>query len=134
MYFLLYVSCYMDLSKLQNGLVKVVTWICQNCNVDLSKMFYVFLALCQAKPTWSLTNILKLVEPSALNSTPWTATTTKVTSALKIPCTIVQSTIVLIKANHPQPTWHTRASAVWNRILWNRLRRNLKSLLQELCF
>ena len=61
----------MDLSKLQNGLVKVVTWICQSCYVDLSKMFYVFLALCQAKPTWSLTNILKLVEASALNWRCW---------------------------------------------------------------
>ena len=31
--------------------------------VDLSKLFYVFLALCQTKPSWCLTNISSLLKP-----------------------------------------------------------------------
>ena len=37
-----------------------------NCYRDLSKLFYVFLALCQTKQSPSLTKISKLVEASAL--------------------------------------------------------------------
>ena len=44
----------MDLSKLLHGFVKVVTWICQS--------FYVSIALCQTKPSWSLTKFSKFVE------------------------------------------------------------------------
>ena len=58
--------------------VKVVTWICQSCYLDLSKLllgfvklFCVFLVLCQSKPRWSLTKISKLVEASALNWSYW---------------------------------------------------------------
>ena len=48
------------------GFVKVV-WICQSCYMDLSRLFYAFLALGQRKPSRSLTRISKLVEGSALN-------------------------------------------------------------------
>ena len=53
------------------GLVKVTTWICWSCYVDLSKLFYVFLDLCQTRPSWSLTKISKLVEAAALNQRCW---------------------------------------------------------------
>ena len=45
-------SCYMDLSKLLHGFVK---WL-----HGFFKLLYVFLALCHTKPSWCLTNILKL--------------------------------------------------------------------------
>ena len=57
---------YMDLSKLIHGIVKVATWICKSCYVDMSKLIYLFLTLCQTKPSWSLAKISKLVEASAL--------------------------------------------------------------------
>ena len=66
----------------------VVTWNSQNCfvdfckslihicqNMDFSKLLhgfvYVFLALGQTKPSWSLTKISKQVEASALNWRSW---------------------------------------------------------------
>ena len=39
--------------------------------MDLSKLFYVFLDLCQTRPSWSLTKISKFVEASALNQRCW---------------------------------------------------------------
>ena len=32
----IFLSCYMDLSKLLHGFVKVVTWICQSCSIYYS--------------------------------------------------------------------------------------------------
>jgi len=52
-------------------IVKVTTWICWSCYVDLSKLFYVFLDLCQTRPSWSLTKISKLVEAAVLNQRCW---------------------------------------------------------------
>ena len=52
------ISCCIDLSKLLHGFVNVFT---------LSKLFSVFLALCQTKQSWGLTKISKLVEASVLN-------------------------------------------------------------------
>ena len=49
------------------GFVKVAKWICFDCCMDLSKLLFVFLALCQTKPSWSLTKISMLVEAPALN-------------------------------------------------------------------
>ena len=85
----LFLSCYIDLSKLIHGCLKVFTWIfqtwyciSQNCYMDLSKLshgllklllgfvkvcLFIFLALCQTKPSRSLAKISKLVEASALN-------------------------------------------------------------------
>ena len=61
-------SCHMDLSKFLYGFLWVVTWICLMCqSLDLSKLFDVFLTLCQTKPCWSFTKISKFVEASALN-------------------------------------------------------------------
>ena len=40
------------LSKLLSGFVKVVKWISLSCYMDLSKLFYLYLALCQTKPSW----------------------------------------------------------------------------------
>ena len=63
------------------GFVKIVTWIslivkwicqtcykwiCWSCYMDLSKLFSVFLALCQTILSWSLTMMSKHVEASAL--------------------------------------------------------------------
>ena len=42
--------------------VELNCWICQSCCMDLSKLLHVFLALCQTKPSWSLTKILNDVE------------------------------------------------------------------------
>ena len=39
--------------------VKVATWICLSLNMDLSKLFYVFLTLCQTIQSWFL-NISEL--------------------------------------------------------------------------
>ena len=39
--------------------------------MDLSKLFFVFLALCQTKPSWSLNKISKLFDPSAFNLRCW---------------------------------------------------------------
>ena len=49
-------SCYMDISNLLNRFGKFVTWICQSRYIDLlhmalSKLVYVFRALCQTKPS-----------------------------------------------------------------------------------
>ena len=44
----------MDLSnfyELLHGFVKIDAWISLSCNRDLSNLFYVFLALCQTKPS-----------------------------------------------------------------------------------
>ena len=64
---LISLSCHMDLSnfymyssKLPHGFAKVV-------KVDLLKLLYVFIVLCQTKPSWSLIKISKLVEASALS-------------------------------------------------------------------
>ena len=43
----------MDFSELLHGFVKIDTWICLSYYVDLSKLFYIFLPLCQTKPSWS---------------------------------------------------------------------------------
>ena len=53
----------MDFSKVFQGFVKVATWVCYSCYMDL---FHVFLALCQTKRSLSLTKISKLGETSAL--------------------------------------------------------------------
>ena len=45
----------------------VAKWICFDCCMDLSKLLFVFLALCQTKPSWWSTKISKLIEASALN-------------------------------------------------------------------
>ena len=46
--------------------VELNCWICQSWYMDLLKyMLHVFLALCQTKPSWSLTKSSKLVEASA---------------------------------------------------------------------
>ena len=60
---------YMDFSKLSQGFVKIDTWISLGCYTDLSKLFYIFFALCKTKPSRSLTKISKLesFEASALN-------------------------------------------------------------------
>ena len=44
------------------GFVKVARWICLSYDMDLSKLFYVFLALCQTKSSWSLTMISSLLK------------------------------------------------------------------------
>ena len=49
----------MDLSKLLDGFVKVVTWICQSCSMY-------FLPFAKKKTRRSLTKISKLVEASVL--------------------------------------------------------------------
>ena len=54
-----YLICYMDLSKMLNGFVKVVTWVCQSCSMYLSP----FAKQNQAE----VSPRLKLVEASALN-------------------------------------------------------------------
>ena len=45
-------NCYMNMSKLLHGSVKVVTWICQNCYMDLLKLLHwsvkVFTWICQS--------------------------------------------------------------------------------------
>ena len=38
--------------------VELNCWISQRCYMDLSKLLYVFLALCQTKPSWSLAKSL----------------------------------------------------------------------------
>ena len=45
-------SCYMDLSKLLQGYVKVVTCICQSSNMSLSKLIYVFVKLPNQAKLW----------------------------------------------------------------------------------
>ena len=50
----IYLRSYMDLSKLLHGFLKVV-------NMHLSKLFYVFLALCWTKLSWSLTKISEVL-------------------------------------------------------------------------
>ena len=45
--------------------------------MDLSKLFYLFLTLCQYKSNWSLTKISKLVEASALNKRFWMSQSTQ---------------------------------------------------------
>ena len=47
--------CSMNLLKLQHQFVKFAAWICWYCYVNLSKLFYVFIALSQITPGWSLT-------------------------------------------------------------------------------
>ena len=42
-----------------------------NCYMDMSKLFYLFLALCQTKPRWSLTKSSKLLEASAQTKRCW---------------------------------------------------------------
>ena len=74
--------CQSGFDKLINGFLQVIVWIdymdllicygvakwiCFDCCMDLSKLLVVFLALCQTKPSWSLTKISMLVEASALN-------------------------------------------------------------------
>ena len=54
-----------------HGFVDIDIWISLGCYMDFSKMFYVFLALCQTKPSWRLTKISKLVGASALNCFEW---------------------------------------------------------------
>ena len=44
--------------------------------MDLSKLIHGFFALCQTKPSWSLTKISKLVEASALNERCWMSQST----------------------------------------------------------
>ena len=56
----------MDLSNLLDGFLKIDIWTSESCNMDLSKLFYVFLDLCQKKSNRSLTKISKLVEASEL--------------------------------------------------------------------
>ena len=62
---------YMDFSKLSQGFVKIDTYgfISLSCYTDLSKLFYIFFALCKTKPSRSLTKISKLesFKASALN-------------------------------------------------------------------
>ena len=38
----IFLSCYMDSSKLINGFLQVVTWICQSCYMDLLKLLHGF--------------------------------------------------------------------------------------------
>ena len=47
----------------QKGFVKVDQWIFLflNCYMDLSKLFYAFLALCQKKPSWRFQILSKLL-------------------------------------------------------------------------
>ena len=40
---------------------KIAAWICLSCYIDLSMLFYVFLALCQTKPSWRFQSLLKLL-------------------------------------------------------------------------
>ena len=89
-------SCYMYFSRLLHGFVKVDMLISISCWMDFSKLiiwsgymdlikllngyvkvFYVFLALCQTKPSWSLTKISKLDEASALNWWCWMSQSTQ---------------------------------------------------------
>ena len=74
--------CQSGFDKLINGFLQVIVWIdymdllicygvakwiCFDCCMDLSKLLFVFLALCQTKPSWNSTKISMLVEASALN-------------------------------------------------------------------
>ena len=56
---------YMDLPQLIYEFFWVFKWICQSCYMDLLKFFYVFLAVCQTKPSFN--KISKLDEASAFN-------------------------------------------------------------------
>ena len=47
--------------KLFRWFVKLDTCICWSDHMDFSKLLYVFLTLCQAKPSWKLTMISKLL-------------------------------------------------------------------------
>ena len=66
--FLFVVKCicqnwYMYISELLHGFVKIDTWISVSCYMDLLNFF---LALCQTKPSSSLTKISELVEAFTL--------------------------------------------------------------------
>ena len=60
-------SCYMDLSKLIHGFIDFFTFIRKSCFMDLSELCYVFPAHCQIKSSWSLTKTSRLVEAFAMN-------------------------------------------------------------------
>ena len=56
---LIFLSCYMDFSKLIHGFLWVVMWICQSCYIDLLKLLHGFVrvVLCLSRP---LSNKTKL--------------------------------------------------------------------------
>ena len=73
----IFLSCYMDLSKLIHEFLLVLTWICQSCHMDLLKLLHWFVkvVLCfffpNAKENQLKTKILKLVEAFILNLRCW---------------------------------------------------------------
>ena len=85
-----------------------LSWICQSCQVDLLTWFHVCIVLCQTKPSWSLTEISKFVEISALN---YSCLGSVVPGAMFLtgPCSI--------------PKWEkanlSTRGYFWWRILWN---------------
>ena len=85
-----------------------LSWICQSCQVDLLTWFHVCIVLCQTKPSWSLTEISKFVEISALN---YSCLGSVVPGAMFLtgPCSV--------------PKWEkanlSTRGYFWWRILWN---------------
>ena len=53
------------------GIVKIDTWVYVSCYMDLSNLFYIFLALCLTKSSCSFTKISKLVEASPFKGIKW---------------------------------------------------------------
>ena len=87
---------YVDFSTLIHGFVKVATLICWKCYLDVTKLLPVFLALCQTKPSRSLTKISKIVEASVLNSRSWLSQSTQYLGSV-VPLALFVSLFVALR-------------------------------------